>query len=154
MKHNTFNIRALAAIFAAATLSVSLASCDDIVEYNDGYTAADKMANTGAPEIVAVYNIGDTAKTTPITEAEIGTMVRIEGKNLNNAKSITFNTVPVELNDIYTASTYANVRVPETLSFEHVNKIEYTTDRGSTSFDFVVLSGTPAQCRPPRRCTR
>lgn len=138
MKHNTFNIRALAAIFAAATLSVSLASCDDIVEYNDGYTAADKMANTGAPEIMAVYNIGDTAKTTPITEAEIGTMVRIEGKNLNNAKSITFNTVPVELNDIYTASTYANVRVPETLSFEHVNKIEYTTDRGSASFDFVV----------------
>lgn len=138
MKHNTFNIRALAAIFAAATLSVSLASCDDIVEYNDGYTAADKMANTGAPEIMAVYNIGDTAKTTPITEAEIGTMVRIEGKNLNNAKSITFNTVPVELNDIYTASTYAIVRVPETLSFEHVNKIEYTTDRGSASFDFVV----------------
>lgn len=138
MKHNIFNIRALAAIFAAATLSVSLASCDDIVEYNDGYTAADKMANTGAPEIMAVYNIGDTAKTTPITEAEIGTMVRIEGKNLNNAKSITFNTVPVELNDIYTASTYANVRVPETLSFEHVNKIEYTTDRGSASFDFVV----------------
>ena len=138
MKHNTFNIRAFAAIFAAATLSVSLASCDDIVEYNDGYTAADKMANTGAPEIMAVYNIGDTAKTTPITEAEIGTMVRIEGKNLNNAKSITFNTVPVELNDIYTASTYANVRVPETLSFEHVNKIEYTTDRGSASFDFVV----------------
>ena len=138
MKHNTFNIRALAAIFAAATLSVSLASCDDIVEYNDGYTSADKIANTGAPEILAVYNIGDTAKTTPITEAEIGTMVRIEGKNLNNAKSITFNTVPVELNDIYTASTYANVRVPETLSFEHVNKIEYTTDRGSASFDFVV----------------
>lgn len=138
MKHNKFNIRALAAIFAAATLSVSLASCDDIVEYNDGYTAADKMANTGTPEIMAVYNIGDTAKTTPITEAEIGTMVRIEGKNLNNAKSITFNTVPVELNDIYTASTYANVRVPETLSFEHVNKIEYTTDRGSASFDFVV----------------
>lgn len=138
MKHNIFNIRALAAIFAAATLSVSLASCDDIVEYNDGYTAADKMANTGAPEILAVYNIGDTAKTTPITEAEIGTMVRIEGKNLNNVQSITFNTVPVALDDIYTASTYANVRVPETLSFEHVNKIEYTTDRGSASFDFVV----------------
>lgn len=138
MKHNIFNIRALAAIFAAATLSVSLVSCDDIVEYNDGYTAADKIANTGAPEIMAVYNIGDTAKTTPITEAEIGTMVRIEGKNLNNVQSITFNTVPVALDDIYTASTYANVRVPETLSFEHVNKIEYTTDRGSASFDFVV----------------
>lgn len=138
MKHNRFHIRAIAAIFAAATLCVSLASCDDIVDFNDGYTAADKMANAGAPEIKAVYNIGDTALTTPITQAEIGTMVRIEGKNLNNVKSITFNTVPVVLDDIYTASTYANVRVPETLSFEHVNKIEYTTDRGSASFDFVV----------------
>lgn len=138
MKHSIFNIRALAAIFAAATLSVSLVSCDDIVEYNDGYTAADKMANTEAPEIMAVYNIGDTAKTTPITKAEVGTMLRIEGKNLNNVQSITFNTVPAVLDNIYTASTYAIVRVPETLSFEHVNKIEYTTDRGSASFDFVV----------------
>ena len=59
MKYNRFHIRAIAAIFAAATLCVSLASCDDIVDFNDGYTAADKMANAGAPEIKAVYNIGD-----------------------------------------------------------------------------------------------
>ena len=51
MKYNRFHIRAIAAIFAAATLCVSLASCDDIVGCNDGYTAADKMANAGAPEI-------------------------------------------------------------------------------------------------------
>lgn len=138
MKHNRFYIRAIAAFFAGAMLSMSLASCDDIVEYDDGYIAADKIANSAAPVITAVYNIGDTALTTPITKAEIGTMVRIEGKNLNYVKSITFNTVPVDLSQAYTASTYANVRVPETLSFEHVNKIEYTTDRGTASLDFIV----------------
>ena len=35
MKYNRFHIRAIAAIFAAATLCVSLASCDDIVDFND-----------------------------------------------------------------------------------------------------------------------
>ena len=135
---NNISLRAVAAFFVAATLSVSFVSCDDIVKFDDNYTPADQIANAGAPEIKAVYNVGDTALTTPITEAEIGTMVRIEGKNLNNVKSITFNTVAVDLNEAYTASTYANVRVPETLSFEHVNKIEYTTDKGTKSFPFVV----------------
>lgn len=134
MKHY---IRTIAAC-TVALLSVAATSCDNIVDYNDGYTPADKVAGTGAPEIKAVYNIGDTARLTPITEAEIGTMVRIEGRNLNNATSITFNTVPVDLAEAYTADTYANVRVPETLSFEHVNKIEYTTDRGTVQFGFTV----------------
>ncbi len=138
MNHNRLSLKAITTLLAAATLSISLVACDDIVDYNDNYTPADQMANTGAPEIKAVYNISDTALNTPITQAEIGTMVRIEGKNLNNVKSVTFNTVAVDLTEVYTASTYANVRVPETLSFEHVNKIEYTTDKGTASFDFVV----------------
>lgn len=132
------SIRTIAAALATVMLSIAATSCDNIVDYNDGYTPADKVANSGAPEIKAVYNIGDTALQTPITEAEIGTMVRIEGRNLNNAKSVTFNTVPVDMGEAYTTATYANVRVPETLSFEHVNKIEYTTDLGTTQFDFLV----------------
>ena len=46
MKYNRFHIRAIAAIFAAATLCVSLASCDDIVDFNDGYTAADSFSQS------------------------------------------------------------------------------------------------------------
>lgn len=138
MKHTYFSTRAIAAVFATAALSIAMTSCDDIVTYNDGYTPADKIDNTGAPEIKAIYNIGDIDQQTPITEAEIGMMVRIEGTNLNYAKSITFNTVPVDLSEAYVTATYANVKVPETLSFEHVNKIEYTTDKGSTLFDFTV----------------
>lgn len=138
MKHTYLYIRTIAAVFFSAVISMVLTSCDNIVDYNDGYTPADEVANTGAPEIKAVYQVGDIDLKTPITEAEIGTMVRIEGKNLNHAKSITFNTVPVELSEAYVTSTYANVKVPETLSFEHVNKIEYTTDLGVAQFDFVV----------------
>lgn len=138
MNKNIFSIRTLAASCAVAVLPMMFTACDNIVEYNDGYTPADQMDNTGAPEIKAVYNIGDTALTTPISQAEIGTMVRIEGKNLNNARSVKFNTVEVDLKEAYTASTYANVRVPETLSFATVNKIEYVTDLGSALYDFVV----------------
>ncbi len=138
MNRNIFSIRPFAAFCTAAVLTLAFASCDNIVEYNDGYTPADKLANTGAPEIKAVYNIGDTALTTPVTQAEIGTMVRIEGKNLNNVQSVKFNTVEVDLKEAYTASIYANVRVPETLSFETVNKIEYVTDKGTALYDFVV----------------
>ena len=138
MNKDIFSIRTIAAACAVAVFPMMFTACDNIVEYNDGYTPADKAANTGAPEIKAVYNIGDTALTTPITQAETGTMVRIEGKNLNNARSVKFNTVEVDLKEAYTASTYANVRVPETLSFETVNKIEYVTDLGTALCDFVV----------------
>lgn len=138
MNKDIFSIRTIAAACAVAVFPMMFTACDNIVEYNDGYTPADKAANTGAPEIKAVYNIGDTALTTPITQAETGTMVRIEGKNLNNARSVKFNTVEVDLKEAYTASTYANVRVPETLSFETVNKIEYVTDLGTALYDFVV----------------
>lgn len=138
MNKNIFSIRTIVAACAVAVLPMMFTACDNIVEYNDGYTPADQMANTGAPEIKAVYNIGDTALTTPISQAEIGTMVRIEGKNLNNVRSVKFNTVEVDLKEAYTASTYANVRVPETLSFATVNKIEYVTDLGSALYDFVV----------------
>ncbi len=138
MNKNIFSIRTFVAACAVAVLPMMFAACDNIVEYNNGYTPADKVANTGAPEIKAVYNISDTALTTPINQAEIGTMVRIEGKNLNNVRSVKFNTVEVDLKEAYTASTFANVRVPETLSFETVNKIEYVTDLGSALYDFVV----------------
>ena len=130
------------ATIAFALVAPLFASCDDIVDYNDGYTPSDQIANMGAPVISAVYNVTDTALTTPITEAETGVMVRLVGKNLNNVKSITFNTVPVEADDIYSFSTGANVRIPETISFETVNKIEYTTDQGSTSYGFTVLFPT------------
>lgn len=124
--------------FAAALALFALASCNDIVDYNDGYTPLEDQANTGAPVITAVYEVGDTLLERPITEGEAGQMVRIVGRNLNRPTRITFNTVEVDLSEVYTYSTSANVTIPQELSMEHQNKIEYTTAEGTATFDFTV----------------
>lgn len=119
--------------------AVSLfAACSDVVDYDDNYTRENEVANAAAPSITAVYAVGDTAMSTPITIGERSEMVRLVGKNLNNVKKITFNTVEADLNEVYTYSDGAVVRIPKQLSTELVNKIEYTTDQGSTTFDFTV----------------
>lgn len=48
------------------------------------------------------------------------------------------STEQADLNEVYTYSDGAVVRIPKQLSTEQVNKIEYTTDKGSTTFDFTV----------------
>lgn len=122
-------------LMAAVSL---LTACSDVVDYDDNYTREDKVANAAAPSITAVYAVGDTAMATPITLGERNELVRITGKNLNNVKKITFNTVEADLSEVYTYSDGAVVRIPKQLSTEQVNKIEYTTDKGSTTFDFTV----------------
>ena len=117
---------------------LTMASCNDIVNYDDGYTPLEDQANTGEPVITAVYDVSDTKMENPITEADAGQMVRIVGENLNNVKRITFNTVEADLSEVYTYSTSANVTIPQELSMEHQNKIEYTTDKGTATFDFTV----------------
>ena len=118
--------------------SLLFISCNDIVDYADGYTPADQLPNTAAPTIQAVYDVSDTERLTPITEGTLGQLVVIVGQNLNHVQRICFNTVECDLNETYTAATQAVVRIPSTLSKERVNKIEYTTDKGSTTYDFVI----------------
>ena len=119
-------------------ITAALTSCNDIVDYNDGYTPADQLANTGAPQITAVYDVADTAHATPITEGTLGQMVVLVGDNLNQATRISFNTVECDLAEVYTQKQQAIVRIPGKLSMEHVNKIEYTTAQGTTTYDFTI----------------
>ena len=51
------NKKILKYMAAAITLAV-YASCNDIVDYNDGYTPLEEQANAGAPVITAVYDRG------------------------------------------------------------------------------------------------
>lgn len=137
MKHyNSFIFNFLN--FYIVTAALLLTSCTNIVDYDKDYTPAEHIANSGAPTISAVYDVADTELQTPITEGNINQMVRIVGTNLNNVKKVTFNTVEADLKEVYTASTSAVVRIPSALSMEHVNKIEYTTEQGTTVFDFVI----------------
>ena len=123
---------------AALLALFAFASCDDIVDYEDGYTPAESLPNTGAPVITAVYDIQDTAMANPITKGEVGQTVRIEGRNLNHAKSIKFNTVEADLSGVYTFSTGAIVQIPMELSLARENCIEYTTDMGTARYDFAM----------------
>lgn len=123
---------------AAAIMLAAFSSCNDIVDYNDGYTPLEDQANSGAPVITAVYEVGDTLLANPITEGDAGQMVRIVGRNLNKPTRITFNTVEVDLSEVYTYSTSANVTIPQELSMEHRNQIEYTTAEGTATFGFTV----------------
>ncbi|MBR1996320.1 MAG: hypothetical protein IJ989_03625 [Paludibacteraceae bacterium] len=113
-------------------------SCDNLVNYNDTYLPAEQIKNTGAPKIHAVYDVADLEKTTPIHQGELNQMVRVVGKNLNDAHAIRFNTVEVDMQEIYTMGNEAIVRIPNILSREQVNAIEYTTSLGTATYDFII----------------
>lgn len=119
-------------------IAAALTACDDIVNYNDDYTPAEQQANAGAPVIKAVYDVADTAFATPITQGTLGQTVVLVGENLNQVQSVSFNTVACDMKNVYTMGTKAIVQIPSKLSMEQVNKIEYTTDQGTATFDFSI----------------
>lgn len=121
-----------------AVLTVLLAGCTENAEKGD-FTPLDVIANEGAPVITAVYDVADTEQATPLTSGTPGQNVCIVGKNLNFLQSLKFNTVAVDLSSTYTMSTKAIVQIPTEFSHEAVNTIEYTTDKGTTSFAFPIL---------------
>lgn len=125
-------------LFCLSSLSYSLTSCDDIVDYNVNYTPADQIANNGAPVIKAVYDVADTAFVNPINEGTLNQTVVLVGENLNSVQSVSFNTIACDMKNVYTMSTKAIVQIPSKLSMEQVNKIAYTTAQGSTTYDFVI----------------
>ena len=81
-----------------------LVGCSGGADFDEGYTPDDRKENTGAPVITAVYNITDVNLTTPITEGEPRQNIIIAGQNLNNLKSLKFNTVEADLSKTYTMS--------------------------------------------------
>lgn len=115
-----------------------LVGCSGGADFDEGYTPDDRKENTGAPVITAVYNITDVNLTTPITEGEPRQNIIIAGQNLNNLKSLKFNTVEADLSKTYTMSTKANVTIPAEFSDARINQIEYTTEKGTATYAFVV----------------
>lgn len=128
----------IATCLVCCGLAATVMSCSDVVDYNDGYTPADKKANTGAPVITAVYDVADTEQILSLTSAERGQRLCIVGENLNNLKSLTFNTIEADLSQTYTASTMAIVQVPEDYSKLRENTLIYTTDKGTATYSFSI----------------
>lgn len=121
------------------TLAVALfltAACSDVVKYDDDYTPAYEKANSGAPQISAIYDISDD--TTPITHGSLGEMVRIVGHNLNDVRSISFSGVETDLSQCYFASDSAFVVIPSHPNFQGDGQLVYTTGSGSVSTSFPI----------------
>lgn len=116
----------------------ALVGCNDIVNYDEGYVPMDELPNTGAPVITAIYQVADTGLVSPITEGQMGEMIRIVGSNLNHVQSIRFNNVEADLAQVYTYSTSANVVIPSEPSSAQDNTLVYTTDMGTATFGFSV----------------
>ena len=114
----------------------AMASCDDIVTYNDNYD--DGMTSTGAPVINAIYDSEDTEYTTPLASAVFEQMLVITGDNLAQVKKIMFNDVEMQLSEVYATREKAFMPVPRQIPENVTNKIVYETELGSTTFDFTV----------------
>lgn len=116
---------------------LAISSCNNIVDYNDGYD--DGMKSTGAPAIEGVYTPGDVELASPITSAGFGEYIMLKGYNLSNVKRVLMNDVEVDMNDIYATAEQAWFAVPSAAPTEITNKITYVTALGETTFDFTVI---------------
>lgn len=119
------------------SLLICLTGCKKDTVFDD-YTPDDRKENTGTPVISAVYDAADVNLTCPITEGEPAQNLIIAGQNLNNLKSLKFNGIEADLTKTYTMSTKANVTIPSEFSDERINQIEYTTEKGTATYAFVV----------------
>jgi len=132
------NIKNILLSSCLSGLLLCLAGCSSDKGYDDNYQSPDTLPNTGLPEITAVYDGTDIQLATPITSGLPGQNIIIVGKNLNNLRSLKFNTVEADLSKTYTVSTKAYVSIPTAFALEHQNQIEYTTDKGTATYPFVV----------------
>ncbi len=128
-----------ATITTTLTTSVFLASCNDITTYgNDDYIAPENRPNTGAPEILGIYDVTDVIYDNPLTSITPNQRIRVRGKNLNHVKSISFNSFEANLEQVGAASDYCVVTVPETFDIVQTKGIQYTTDMGTGSADIII----------------
>ncbi len=121
-----------------ALLASTVISCQNVTDFDDGYVSQHSQANTGAPVITAVYAVADADQQTPLTEAQPGQRICIVGNNLNNLRSLKFNGIEADLSQTFTQLTKTIAQVPTGFSKAHENAIVYTTDMGTSTYQFAV----------------
>ena len=119
-------------LFAA----VSLAACQDVVDYNEGYD--DGMTSTGAPTISAIYDAEDREMTTPLTAGAFEDMLMLSGSNLSQVRKVMLNDIEVPLSEVYATAKAAYFPIPRQVPGEVNNRLYYETALGNTSYDFTV----------------
>ena len=121
---------------ASIAMAAMLASCSDVVHYNDD--VKDIFAADGAPVIEAIYDVEDTESTTPLTSGSLNQMIRIAGKNLSHVKEVSFNGISVDVKQIYATSENSYIKIPRQIPDNVTNVLEYTTELGTVREEFEV----------------
>ncbi len=126
----------LAALLANIAL-LSLASCSD--DDNGG----------GQPVIECVRSTDPELADSTFTDAMVGQMILIQGKNLNNAIHVYINGQDVYFNSNYNTATHLIVTIPAELVTRGEDEsvpleIRIETSHGTATYDFHVISGYPA----------
>lgn len=94
-------------------MSLGLVSCSDDDEYNKRDADSDKV-------LIESIRIQSNDKWMPVTQVRIGTIVRIEGNNLENASAVYFNGYEVDAENFTNiGKTYIETLVPETTPIGH-----------------------------------
>ncbi len=125
------------AVILANIAMLSLSSCSD--ENGDG----------GQPVIERVRTTDPELADSTFTEATVGQMILIEGRNLQGARHVYINDQDVYFNANYNTSTHLIVTIPAALVVVGVDdslplEIRVETPNGVARYDFHVIAGKPS----------
>lgn len=94
-------------------MSLGLVSCSDDDQYNKRNAGSDKV-------LIESIRVQSNEQWTPVTQVRIGTVVRIEGNNLENASAVYFNGYEVNAESFTSiGKTYIETFVPEMTPIGH-----------------------------------
>lgn len=129
----------LALLVAALAGAGLLQSCDDDDTKGGLYISA-----------VYLYGQNYVGNTTPVTEAGLGTLLRLEGNGFKAARGIYVNGTAVTVNPNYVTNTNLIMSVPSDAPVGNEadeadrNKIRIVTDNGEYSYDFQIKAAAPS----------
>ena len=126
----------LLTVLLANIALLSLTSCSD--DENGG----------GQPVIDCVRTTDPERADSTFTDAQVGQMILIEGRNLNNAIHVYINDQDVYFNSNYNTSTHLIVTIPQDLVVKGVDdtlplEIRVETSHGIATYAFHVIAGYP-----------
>lgn len=103
----------------------------------------------GQPVIERIRTTDPELADSTFTEATVGQMILVEGKNLNNAIHVYINNQDVYFNSNYNTSTHLIVTIPSDLIVVGVDEtlpleIRIETTHGTATYAFHVIAGVPS----------
>ncbi|WP_147368041.1 glycan-binding surface protein [Fibrisoma montanum] len=102
-----------------------------------------------APPVVERFRLLDPIKKdSTFTAAVPGTLLVIQGKNLNNAVNVYFNDFPAAFNPVYNTAENLIITIPAqtptaVTAPKVSNKVRIVTTHGEGTFDFTVVQAPP-----------